>query len=74
MDKHVAKEYEMATDIWEFLSEVQKTIDMRAMIPTEIHAHSVPVGDFKIVLMAVFGIKGNKRIGILKPPPAAIEA
>lgn len=67
-DAAVSKEYQMAQDIWDFLTEVQGEVDARAQIPAEIHAYSISVGDFKLVLMAIFGVKGNKRLGVPKPP------
>jgi hypothetical protein len=57
----------MAHDIWELLTEVQLAVNLGASMGEETDPSLVAVGDLKLVLMAIFGIKGNKRLGVVKP-------
>lgn len=61
-DTSISKEIKLANEIWQCLLEIQTE--------TNGDREHATVGDIKLFLMAVFGIKGNKRLGIDRPLPS----
>ena len=57
MQNDITTEFKMIEEIWLCLLEGIKSI------PPQM----VQVGDVKLFLMAIFGVSGNKRLGLDKP-------
>lgn len=65
--KDGSKDNELVREIWHYL------IAMSKLTAKDTQEAAVNVGDTKLFLMAILGIKGNKRMGLEKTEEEASE-
>ena len=66
---HFSPESQLLIEMWSNLVKITENKDNSA---NHKNAQKIPVGDLKLFLMAIFNVKGNKRMNI--NPPEQVNA